>query len=143
MKLHYEVEWELKDEVIEQIVDEIEEVIKNYMDSDIDDCMTEVTEDIVNELPESDHDNIELYIGKVVEEVKKRYYDRKKKANSTVPAVPAEELHSGYIRRMDDLGRICIPKNLRSLFNLEEGNLFEIFFDNEKNIILKEYYGQN
>lgn len=147
MKLHYDVGWELKDEVIDNIVDEIEETVKQYPDCDVDDCISEITEyNLSNMDPlECDHFNMDNYIDNVREEVKHRYYDRKQKSTaiSAIPAIPNQTLHSGYIQRIDDLGRVCIPKNLRSLFNLKEGNLFEIFFDNEKNIILKEYHGQN
>ena len=142
MQLHYEVEWELEDEVIEQIVDEVEDVAKNYPDYPIDKCISITTEDNVSELAESDHDNIELYIDKVIAEVKKRYFDRKSKniPLPTIPAVPADKLHSGYIQRMDDFGGICIPINLRNLLKLEGGDLFEIFFDTDHNIILKKYH---
>lgn len=147
MKLNYEVEWELEDEVIEQIVDEIEDVAKNYPDYPIDKCISETTEDNVSELAESDHDNIELYIDKVIAEVKKRYFARKAKSKNiplptipTIPAVPADKLHSGYIVKMDDFGGICIPINLRNLLKLEGGDFFEIFFDTDHNIILKKYH---
>lgn len=145
MKLNYEVEWELEDEVIEQIVDEVEEVAKNYPDYPIDKCISETTEDNVSELAESDHDNIELYIDKVIAEVKKRYFDRKSKniplpTIPTIPAVPADKLHSGYIVKMDNFGGICIPINLRNLLKLEGGDHFEIFFDTDHNIILKKYH---
>lgn len=140
MKLNYKVEWELKDEVIDNIVDEIEETVKQYPDCDVDTCIPEITEDYLNDMDiyDCDYFNMDNYISNVIEEVKRRYYDRKQHS-IVIPSVPNQTLHSGYIQRMDDLGRVCIPKNLRSLFNVEEGNLFEIFFDNEKNIILKKY----
>ena len=145
MKLSYEVEWELKDAVIERIVDEVEDVAKNYPDYPIDKCISETTEDNVSELAESDHDNIELYIDKVIAEVKKRYFDRKSKniplhTIPTIPAVPADKLHSGQVQRMDDLGRILIPMNLRNLLKLEGGDPFEIFFDTDHNLIIKKYH---
>lgn len=46
---------------------------------------------------------------------------------------------TGMVRRIDDIGRIVIPKELRKLLNLEEGQPMELFIDNEKNIILKKY----
>ena len=145
MKLNYEVEWELEDEVIEQIVDEVEEVAKNYTDYPIDKCISETTEDNVSELAESDHDNIELYIDKVIAEVKKRYFDRKSKNISlptipTIPTVPADKLHSGQVQRIDDFGGICIPMGLRNFLNVKTGDPFEIFLDTDHNIILKKYH---
>ena len=145
MKLNYEVEWELKDAVIEQIVDEVEDVAKNYPDYPIDKCISETTEDNVSELAESDHDNIELYIDKVIAEVKKRYFDRKSKniplpTIPTIPAVPADKLHSGYIVKMDDLGRVFIPEQIKNFLKLEKREAFEIFFDTDNNIILKKYH---
>lgn len=145
MKLNYEVEWELEDEVIEQIVDDIEDVAKNYPDYPIDKCISETTEDNVSELAESDHDNIELYIDKVIAEVKKRYFDRKSKniplpTIPTIPAVPADKLHSGYIVKMDDLGRVFIPEQIKNFLKLEKREAFEIFFDTDNNIILKKYH---
>ena len=124
MKLHYEVEWELDDEFIEQIVDEVEEVAKNYPDYPIDKCISETTEDNVSELAESDHDNIELYIDKVIAEVKKRYFDRKSKNIPlpnipTIPAVPADKLHSGYIVKMNDFGKSMMKAQLH-LYQLQK-----------------------
>lgn len=144
MTLHYEVEWELDDEFIDDIVEEVEEVISQYPDSNIDDCISEITEDNLCEtdLEDCDHFNMENYIDDVVEEVKHRYYDRKQKSTTILPMppIPTEELHSGYIQRMDDLGRICIPKSIRTRLNLEDSYPFEIFFDNQGDIILKKYH---
>lgn len=44
----------------------------------------------------------------------------------------------GIIRKVDELGRIVIPKETRKAFRLEEGTPLEIFVDKEK-IILKKY----
>lgn len=44
---------------------------------------------------------------------------------------------SGIIRRFDDLGRICIPKEFRRTFQLQEGDPVEIAVDNDT-IILKK-----
>ena len=149
MKLNYEVEWELDDEFINDLVDEVEEVIKNYPESNIDDCIHTITEDNLSELDtyDCDHFNMDTYLDEVVEEVKKRYFDRKAKSKNiplptipTIPAVPADKLHSGYIVKMDDFGGICIPINLRNLLKLEGGDFFEIFFDTDHNIILKKYH---
>ena len=38
---------------------------------------------------------------------------------------------TGIIRRMDDLGRVVIPKELRKKFNIREGDALEIYTTNE------------
>ena len=45
---------------------------------------------------------------------------------------------TGIIRRIDDLGRIVIPKELRRTLRIKTGESLEIFVDNE-DIILKKY----
>ena len=42
------------------------------------------------------------------------------------------------IRRIDDLGRVVIPKEIRKNLNIKENDSLEIFIDGE-NIILKKY----
>ena len=41
--------------------------------------------------------------------------------------------------RVDDLGRIVIPKDARKMLEIEEGQLMEMFIDSENNLILKKY----
>lgn len=45
---------------------------------------------------------------------------------------------TGVVRRIDDLGRIVIPKEIRRTFRIKNGESLEIFLENE-NIILKKY----
>lgn len=45
---------------------------------------------------------------------------------------------TGVVRRIDDLGRIVIPKEIRRSFKINEGDSLEIFVDNNS-IILKKY----
>ena len=45
---------------------------------------------------------------------------------------------TGIVRKMDDLGRIVIPIELRRNFDIEEKDSLEIFTENEK-IILRKY----
>lgn len=45
---------------------------------------------------------------------------------------------TGIIRRIDDLGRICIPKEIRRKLKITESDPMEIFMDGE-NLILKKY----
>ena len=142
MKLHYEVEWELNDDFINDLVNEVEEVIKNYPDSNIDDCIHTITEDNLSELDTYDCDqfNMDTYLDEVVEEVKKRYFDRKAKSKDIpLPTISTEELHSDCIQRIDDLGRICIPKHIRDTLKIESGDPFECFFDTDNDLILKPY----
>lgn len=46
---------------------------------------------------------------------------------------------SGIVRKIDDLGRIVIPKELRKSLNIKDGEEIEIFLS-EEGIILKKYY---
>lgn len=45
---------------------------------------------------------------------------------------------TGIVRRIDDLGRIVIPKEIRKNFRINNGDNIEIFMD-EDNIVLKKY----
>ena len=45
---------------------------------------------------------------------------------------------TGVVRRIDDLGRIVIPKEIRRSFKINEGDSLEIFVDNN-GIILRKY----
>lgn len=45
---------------------------------------------------------------------------------------------TGIVRKVDELGRIVIPMELRKVFNLEEKDPIEIFIEDER-IILKKY----
>lgn len=45
---------------------------------------------------------------------------------------------TGIVRRIDDLGRICLPKELRRSMELNEGDPLEIYTEND-GIILKKY----
>lgn len=49
---------------------------------------------------------------------------------------------TGVIRRIDDLGRIVIPKDIRKNLRIKEGDNLEVFID-EENIILKKYSMMN
>lgn len=46
---------------------------------------------------------------------------------------------TGIVRRIDDLGRVVIPKEIRRTLRLREGTPLEIFTDREGEIILKKY----
>lgn len=47
---------------------------------------------------------------------------------------------TGIVRRVDDLGRIIIPKEVRKSMNIEDGDPLEIFTTYEGEIILKPYF---
>ena len=46
---------------------------------------------------------------------------------------------TGVVRRIDDLGRIVIPKEIRRTLRIKEGDPLEIFTDREGEVILKKY----
>ncbi|MCI8699809.1 MAG: stage V sporulation protein T [Clostridia bacterium] len=46
---------------------------------------------------------------------------------------------TGVVRRIDDLGRVVIPKEIRKTLRVREGDPLEIFTDREGQIILKKY----
>ena len=46
---------------------------------------------------------------------------------------------TGVIRRIDDLGRIVIPKEIRKTLRIKEGESLEIFVDNNEQVILKKH----
>lgn len=46
---------------------------------------------------------------------------------------------TGIVRRIDDLGRVVIPKEIRRTLRIKEGTPLEIFTDREGEIILKKY----
>ena len=46
---------------------------------------------------------------------------------------------TGIVRRIDDLGRVVIPKEIRRTLRIREGDPLEIYTDKEGGIILKKY----
>lgn len=46
---------------------------------------------------------------------------------------------TGIVRRIDDLGRVVIPKEIRRTLRIREGDPLEIFTDKEGEVILKKY----
>lgn len=47
---------------------------------------------------------------------------------------------TGIVRRIDDLGRVVIPKEIRRYSRLKEGDPLEIFTDSEGSIIFRKYH---
>src|SRR5690606_6406826 len=46
---------------------------------------------------------------------------------------------TGIVRRIDDLGRVVIPKEIRRTLRIREGDPLESFVDREGEVILKKY----
>lgn len=46
---------------------------------------------------------------------------------------------TGVIRRIDELGRIVIPKEIRKTLRIHDGDNLEIFTDDKENIVLSKY----
>ena len=45
----------------------------------------------------------------------------------------------GITRRIDELGRIVIPKEIRNKLHIKLGDLFEVYINDENSIIFKKY----
>ena len=46
---------------------------------------------------------------------------------------------TGIVRRIDDLGRVVIPKEIRKTLTLRDGDALEIFTDSDGEVIFKKY----
>ena len=46
---------------------------------------------------------------------------------------------TGIVRRIDDLGRVVIPKEIRRTLRIREGDPLEIYTDPEGEVIFKKY----
>ena len=46
---------------------------------------------------------------------------------------------TGIVRRIDDLGRVVIPKEIRRTLRIRVGDPLEIYTDREGEVILKKY----
>lgn len=46
---------------------------------------------------------------------------------------------TGIVRRIDDLGRVVVPKEIRRTLRIREGDPLEIFTNREGEVILKKY----
>lgn len=46
---------------------------------------------------------------------------------------------TGIVRKVDPLGRVVLPKELRQVFNMPEGTSLEMFTNDLGEIILKKY----
>lgn len=46
---------------------------------------------------------------------------------------------TGIVRRIDDLGRVVIPKDIRRTAHLREGDPLEIFLDDQNGVVFRKY----
>lgn len=46
---------------------------------------------------------------------------------------------TGIIRRMDDLGRVVIPKEIRRTLNIREGDPLEIYISEDGGVVFRPY----
>ena len=46
---------------------------------------------------------------------------------------------TGIVRRIDDLGRVVIPKEIRRTFHIKEGDSLEIYTSRDGEVIFKKY----
>lgn len=46
---------------------------------------------------------------------------------------------TGIVRRIDDLGRVVIPKEIRRTLHLREGDALEIYLDDQNGVIFRKY----
>lgn len=46
---------------------------------------------------------------------------------------------TGMIRRIDDLGRVVIPKEIRRSLRIQEGDPFEIYLDERDSVVFRRY----
>lgn len=50
---------------------------------------------------------------------------------------------TGIVRRIDDLGRVVIPKEIRRTMGVKEGDPFEMFIDTESGgLVLMSYHSE-
>lgn len=50
---------------------------------------------------------------------------------------------TGFVRRIDDLGRVVIPREIRNSLGIIEGEPLEIFVDKENNMVCFQKYEIN
>lgn len=49
------------------------------------------------------------------------------------------ERKTGIVRRIDDLGRVVIPKEIRRKLNIHEGDPLEITYTNDGGVFFRKY----
>lgn len=48
---------------------------------------------------------------------------------------------TGIVRRIDDIGRVVIPKEIRQTMGIQVGDPLEIFINTDGEVIFKKYFG--
>ena len=46
---------------------------------------------------------------------------------------------TGIIRRIDDLGRVVIPREIRNTLHIKEGDPLEIYLDSKGGVVFRKY----
>ncbi|CDX02160.1 Antidote-toxin recognition MazE [Desulfitobacterium hafniense] len=46
---------------------------------------------------------------------------------------------TGIVRRIDDLGRVVVPKNMRRILRVREGDPLEFYVTQEGEVVLRRY----
>ena len=46
---------------------------------------------------------------------------------------------TGIVRRLDDLGRLVIPKEIRKIYKLKEGDSIEFYVSDNNEIMIRKY----
>lgn len=67
------------------------------------------------------------------------YYDGNQVKLNSVESEAMYMKATGIVRRIDDLGRVVIPKEIRRTLRIREGDPLEIFTDRDGEVILKKY----
>lgn len=89
--------------------------------------------DIVEQKIEFDKEEEEYFYFDLTKNNDYPIYELQKEENKYIAT-----LSTGSVRRVDDLGRICIPRELREKLNIKSGQPIE-FFTQGDNIVLKKY----
>lgn len=85
--------------------------------------------------PNFPHNNRTSYDMKTISESKMKYAENNESNRRNITNMRA----TGIVRRIDDLGRVVIPKEIRRTMRIRESDPLEIFTDKEGEIILKKY----
>ena len=89
----------------------------------------------MNNSPNFSHNNHTSYDMKNISDNSREYEENNKKCRRNIKHMRA----TGIVRRIDDLGRVVVPKEIRRILKIREGDPLEIYTDKEGEIILKKY----
>lgn len=95
--------------------------------------------DIVIEGCAESEDEVEDEFSLSLIDFKNEFFNTKAEAEQKLKETEENQMKStGIIRRVDDLGRIVIPKETRRILGIKESDPMEIFIDGE-DIIIRKY----